>query len=212
MQTETELKRADTSLETLVNLATTVPIITIISGKHEGKKTCAILISLGLKKYGKAIFFYNLDKETQFPTIVPQDKNPDLIVINCPLECSHILLALPTKNRINLLVIGDDPTSISDSYFLLKIYGRLELGLKRFYCLAHLVQNRVAGIDSFNKLNEIISRFLDLESYSLFLLGNIPYCEEISNFGHRQYTTDDLNYALSLYEDTIKELLVLLDN
>lgn len=74
-----------------------------------------------------------------------------------------------------IVVVTDTPTSLADSYALIKILNR-ERGVRQIQILANMT-TAVAGVEIFNRLSQAANRFLDLP---LHYLGCIPRDELFS--------------------------------
>jgi len=81
-----------------------------------------------------------------------------------------------------IVVICDEPTSITDAYALIKVLNR-ECGVKRFQLLANMVQNDMQGRQLFGKVSRVTDRFLDVH---LGYLGAIPKDEYLCKAVQRQ--------------------------
>ena len=69
-----------------------------------------------------------------------------------------------------IVVICDEPASITDAYALIKVLNR-ECGVNKFQLLANMVENDVQGRHLYNKISRVTDRFLDVH---LGYLGAIP--------------------------------------
>lgn len=69
-----------------------------------------------------------------------------------------------------LLVVTDEPTSITDAYALVKLLNR-DFGLSRFRVLANMTQSPEEGRNLYTKLTKVTERFLDV---ALQYVGSIP--------------------------------------
>ncbi len=72
-----------------------------------------------------------------------------------------------------LLVVCDEPTSITDAYALIKLLNR-DYGMNRFRVLANMAQSPQEGRNLFAKLTKVTDRFLDV---ALQYVGAVPYDE-----------------------------------
>ncbi|MGH8330548.1 MAG: MinD/ParA family protein [Pseudomonas fluorescens] len=72
-----------------------------------------------------------------------------------------------------LLVVCDEPTSITDAYVLIKLLNR-DYGMDRFRVLVNMAQSPQEGRALFAKLTKITDHFLDV---SLQYVGAVPYDE-----------------------------------
>jgi flagellar biosynthesis protein FlhG len=100
--------------------------------------------------------------ELTFPVdalIVDTGAGIDLSVLTFTSACQEIIV-----------VICDEPTSITDAYALIKVLNR-ECGVKRFQLLANMVDNDNQGRQLYDKVSRVADRFLDVH---LGYLGAIP--------------------------------------
>jgi flagellar biosynthesis protein FlhG len=100
--------------------------------------------------------------ELTFPVdslIVDTGAGIDLSVLTFTSACQEIIV-----------VICDEPTSITDAYALIKVLNR-ECGVKRFQLLANMVDNDSQGRQLYEKVSRVADRFLDVH---LGYLGAIP--------------------------------------
>lgn len=100
--------------------------------------------------------------ELTFPVdalIVDTGAGIDLSVLTFTSACQEIVV-----------VICDEPTSITDAYALIKVLNR-ECGVKRFQLLANMVDGDSQGRQLYDKVSRVADRFLDVH---LGYLGAIP--------------------------------------
>ncbi len=76
-----------------------------------------------------------------------------------------------------LLLLCDEPTSITDAYALIKVLSR-EHGVYKFKNSCHMVRSMREGQELFAKLSKVTDRFLDV---SMELVATIPYDENMQN-------------------------------
>ena len=69
-----------------------------------------------------------------------------------------------------VVVICDEPTSITDAYALIKVLNR-ECGVQKFQLLANMVESDAHGRALYAKLSRVAERFLDV---SLGYVGAVP--------------------------------------
>lgn len=98
----------------------------------------------------------------------------DIIIIDTGAGISDSVLEFVASSEEVLLVTTPEPTSITDSYALLKALNARE-GFEGEVCKIKLIANRVLHYDEgknlFAKLEVVVSRFLKL---NLSLLGVVP--------------------------------------
>jgi len=205
MGIETKIEKVSPLIKLDVLLAQGVPVISIMGAKGVGKTTTAVFIALGLKEYGKAVYFINLDEIAKLPNSLPVDKNPDYIVINFPPDCSDGIIECAPFSTINILVVSDIPRSITTGYEIVKRLSR-EKNINVFHCLSNQVRSKQEGIDLLMKLRKVTDRFLDV---CLENLGTVMFDMDIAYCGNVEYSKQSIDKAALLYDDVLLKLLKL---
>ena len=72
-----------------------------------------------------------------------------------------------------IIVVCDEPTSITDAYALIKILNR-DYGIQRFRVLSNMAHSVQEGRELFSKMVKVTDRFLDV---TLDFMGTVPYDE-----------------------------------
>jgi len=104
-----------------------------------------------------------------------------------------------------IVVVCDDPTSITDSYALLKVL-RQKRGIKNFKILANQVDGENSGRELYLKLAKLTDRFLDTH---LGYLGCVPSDDYLKKAVKRQSSAIQL-YPQSDYSKALRKLATLL--
>ncbi|MFT4730743.1 MAG: flagellar biosynthesis protein FlhG [Granulosicoccus sp.] len=81
-----------------------------------------------------------------------------------------------------IVVVCDEPTSITDAYALIKVLNR-ECGIKRFQLLANMVESEAQGRNLYSKISRVADRFLDVH---LGYLGAVPRDDYLCKAVQRQ--------------------------
>lgn len=97
----------------------------------------------------------------------------DVLVIDTATGIGASVVNLVRAAHEVLLVVCDEPTSITDAYALIKLLNR-DYGMVRFRVLANRVQSPQEGHALFAKLTKVTDHFLDV---ALRYVGMIPYDE-----------------------------------
>ena len=97
----------------------------------------------------------------------------DVLVIDTAAGIGESVVSFVRAAQEVLLVVCDEPTSITDAYALIKLLN-LDYGLSRFRVLANQEQGPQEGRNLFAKLTKITDRFLDV---TLQYVGAVPYDE-----------------------------------
>jgi flagellar biosynthesis protein FlhG len=94
----------------------------------------------------------------------------DVLVVDTPAGIAPGVLQLAQAAQHVLVVVCDEPASITDAYALIKVLSRNH-GVGRFQVLANMTRERGAGERLFATLNRVTSRFLDV---TLEFAGEVP--------------------------------------
>ncbi|MFT7131954.1 MAG: flagellar biosynthesis protein FlhG [Cyclobacteriaceae bacterium] len=97
----------------------------------------------------------------------------DVLVIDTAAGISSSVTSFVKAAQEVLLVVCDEPTSITDAYALLKLLNR-EHGMDRFKLVSSMTANKQQGALLFRKLVGVTDRFLDV---TIEHVGNIPFDE-----------------------------------
>ncbi len=99
----------------------------------------------------------------------------DVLVIDTAAGISESVISFLRAAQEVLMVVCDEPTSITDAYALIKLLNR-DHKVTRFRVLANMVRNESEGRSMYNKLLTVTDRFLDV---TLQYVGSIPYDEAV---------------------------------
>ncbi len=108
--------------------------------------------------------------------------HPDILLIDTAAGISDSVVTFSKAAHEVLVVVCDEPASITDAYAVIKLLNR-DHGLHRFRVLANMVHNTQDGIELFKKLMKVTDRFLDV---TLEYLGSIPYDEYLKKAVQKQ--------------------------
>merc|ERR1711871_1742933 len=89
---------------------------------------------------------------------------------------------LRSQIDVLMVVVCDEPTSLTDAYALIKILNR-EHGVFRFKVVANMVRDVREGQELFSKLSKVTGRFLDV---ALELVATVPFDENIRKAVRKQ--------------------------
>ena len=93
-----------------------------------------------------------------------------------------MVLSFSRASQDILVVVCDEPTSLTDAYALIKILNR-DHGIFRFKIVANMVRDVREGQELFSKLSKVTGRFLDV---ALELVATIPFDENIRRAVRKQ--------------------------
>ncbi|MGH1462114.1 MAG: MinD/ParA family protein [Neptuniibacter sp.] len=106
----------------------------------------------------------------------------DVLVVDTAAGISDSVLSFIKAAQEVLVVVCDEPTSITDAYALIKLLNR-DYKMTRFRVLANMVRSEQEGRNMFGKLLTVTDRFLDV---TLQYVGSIPYDENVRKAVQRQ--------------------------
>ncbi len=108
------------------------------------------------------------------------DTLTDVIIVDTGAGISDAVLEFLVSSGEILLVTTPEPTSITDSYSLLKAlnrHSRFKMDSTQVKVLANRVDNEEEGTDLFLKLNAVVTKYLKIP---ITYLGSVPRDEQLS--------------------------------
>lgn len=106
----------------------------------------------------------------------------DVLIVDTAAGISESVVSFLHAAQEVLLVVCDEPTSITDCYALIKLMNR-DYGSYRFRVLANMVRTQQEGRQLYEKLSRVSERFLDV---ALQYVGCIPFDEAVRKAVQRQ--------------------------
>lgn len=106
----------------------------------------------------------------------------DVMMVDTAAGISDMVLSFSRAAQDIMVVVCDEPTSLTDAYALIKVLNR-EHGVFKFKIVANMVRDIREGQELFQKLSMVSSRFLDV---ALELIGTIPFDENIRKSVRKQ--------------------------
>ena len=106
----------------------------------------------------------------------------DVLIVDTAAGISESVVSFVRAAQEVLVVVCDEPTSITDAYALIKLLNR-DYGMSRFRVLANMVRSEQEGRNMFAKLTTVADRFLDV---TLQYIGAIPYDESVRKAVQKQ--------------------------
>lgn len=94
----------------------------------------------------------------------------DVLIVDTAAGLSHSVLQFSQAAQQVLVVVCDEPASITDAYAVVKVLSRSH-GVERFRVLANQIRAPATGRELFQRLERVTSRFLDV---TLEYAGEIP--------------------------------------
>lgn len=111
----------------------------------------------------------------------------DTMVVDTAAGIADSVIRFSQAAQDIIVVICNDPSSLTDAYALIKVLTR-EHGVNRFQVLCNRVQNPVEARETFQMLERVTTRFLDV---SLSLIAAIPEDEWLARAVRRQRAVVD---------------------
>jgi flagellar biosynthesis protein FlhG len=95
----------------------------------------------------------------------------DTLIVDTAAGISDSVISFSRAAQEVVVVVCDEPASITDAYALIKLLNR-EYGITRFRVLTNMVHSAQEARDLYNKLCRVTDRYLDV---MLNFLGGVPY-------------------------------------
>lgn len=108
--------------------------------------------------------------------------NIDVLIVDTAAGISEGVVSFLRASQEIIMVVTDEPTSITDCYALIKLMNR-DYGLYRFRVLANMVRTPQEGRQVFAKLTKVTERFLEV---ALQYVGSIPFDDALRKSVQRQ--------------------------
>lgn len=106
----------------------------------------------------------------------------DILIVDTAAGISDMVLSFSKASQDIIMVVCDEPTSLTDAYALIKILNK-EHGIFRFKIVANMVRSMREGDELFSKLTKVTNRFLDV---ALELVAVIPFDENVRKSVRKQ--------------------------
>lgn len=106
----------------------------------------------------------------------------DVLIVDTAAGISDSVMSFVRASQEVLMVVTDEPTSITDAYAQIKLLNR-DYGLFRFRIVANMVRSPQEGTALFAKLTKVTDRFLDV---ALQYVGAVPMDEAVRRAVQRQ--------------------------
>lgn len=106
----------------------------------------------------------------------------DVLLVDTAAGISDMVLSFSRASQDIIVVVCDEPSSITDAYALMKILNR-DHGVSKFRIVANMARSVREGQELFEKLTRVTDRFLDV---NLELVATIPYDENVRRAARKQ--------------------------
>jgi flagellar biosynthesis protein FlhG len=111
----------------------------------------------------------------------------DVLVVDTAAGLHHSVTTFSQAAHHVLVVVCDEPASITDAYALIKVLSR-EHGVRRFQILANQTRRSGEGPDLFQKIARVCDRFLNV---TLEFAGSVPFDDYLRRAVQRQSAVVD---------------------
>ena len=108
--------------------------------------------------------------------------NIDILLVDTAAGISDSVVSFSRAAQEVIVVVCDEPASITDAYALIKLLNK-DQGIFKFHILANMVSGPQQGREVYDKLSKVSDRFLDV---ALDYLGHVPYDEHLQKAVKRQ--------------------------
>jgi len=108
--------------------------------------------------------------------------NIDILLVDTAAGISDSVVSFSRAAQEVIIVVCDEPASITDAYALIKLLNK-DQGIFKFHILANMVSGPQQGREVYDKLSKVSDRFLDV---ALDYLGHVPYDEHLQKAVKRQ--------------------------
>ena len=106
----------------------------------------------------------------------------DVLIVDTAAGIGNTVVSFARASQDVIVVVCDEPTSITDAYALMKVLSR-DQGVFKFKVVANMVRNLRDGQVLFNKLTKVTDRFLDV---AIELSAIIPFDENLRQAVRKQ--------------------------
>lgn len=106
----------------------------------------------------------------------------DVLLIDTAPGITHDVLRFAEAAHEVLVVVRDEPTSLTDAYAVVKVLS-MERDVQRFRVVTNMTRGAGDGVALFNKLARVTDRFLNV---SLHHAGSLPFDERVGRAVQQQ--------------------------
>ena len=99
----------------------------------------------------------------------------DLLIVDTAAGISDTVLSFSRAAHEIVVVVCDEPASITDAYAIIKLLNR-DHGHQRFRILANMVRSAQEGRELYNKMCRVTDRYLDV---TLGFMGAVPFDDSL---------------------------------
>jgi flagellar biosynthesis protein FlhG len=130
----------------------------------------------------------------------------EVLVVDTAAGLHHSVLTFSQAAHHVVVVVCDEPASITDAYALIKVLSR-EHGVQRFQILANQTRHSGEGLNLFKKISKVCDRFLNV---TLEFAGSIPFDDYLRRAVQTQSAVVEA-YPASISSVALKNLAIKAD-
>jgi flagellar biosynthesis protein FlhG len=108
----------------------------------------------------------------------------DVLLVDAAAGIAGDVLTFTRAAQEILVVVCDEPTSITDAYALMKVLST-QYNVRKFHVVASMVNDEAHGLAVYEKLLDVTDRFLEI---GLRYLGAVPFDEQLRKAVRAQET------------------------
>ncbi len=131
---------------------------------------------------------------------------PDVLIVDTAAGIAESVARFVQAAQQAIVVVCDEPSSLTDAYALLKVFSR-HYGILRFQILTNQTRDPRHGKQLFDKLRKVADRYLDVV---LRHVGNVPHDDYLRRAVQEQRAVVDA-YPASQSGEAFKRLAQTLD-
>lgn len=135
------------------------------------------------------------------------DKDLDVLIVDTAAGISSSVVNFARACQEIIVVVCDEPTSLTDAYAYIKLLNR-DYGLSKFHIVTNMVQSVQQGQQLFTKLTKVTDKYLDV---SLNYVGGVPFDEYLRKSVQKQTPVVDA-FPRSKASLAIKNLALKIDS
>lgn len=132
---------------------------------------------------------------------------PDTLIIDTASGISENVARYLQSAQEVVIVVCDEPSSITDAYALIKIFSR-HYDLSHFHIVTNQTSSAHAGRNLFSKIRRVSDLYLDVV---LRHIGNVPFDSYLQKSIQEQRALNDA-YPKSVAASAIRDIALKLDN
>lgn len=129
----------------------------------------------------------NVEQAAIIHAFSEMDSDLDVLIVDTAAGISASVVNFARASQEIVIVVCDEPTSITDAYALIKLLNR-EYGVYNFHVLTNMVKSEQHGENLFGKLSLVTDRYLDV---TLQFMGIVPQDDQLRKAVQKQRAVVD---------------------